>query len=251
MLFCSLPSSRGFGSFYYQNLSVRSSSDPDSQGFPDLQIDQMPRLRQVLKGVKVQEGRSGRTSRPRLPITPMILRKLKNVWLDGPQSFNNTMLWAASTTTFFAFCRSGEITVESEAKYDPAVHLSYADVAVDNATKPSTISIMMKASKTDQLRKGLKAFIGSTGNDLCPVTAVMSYLAMRGDRPGPLFQWHDQRPLSKTKFVEHVRLALMFANLPAHLYAGHSFRIGAATTAATAGIEDSTIQILGMWQSSS
>ena len=191
-----------------------------ARGFPDPQIDQMPRLRQALKGVKVQEGRLGRTSRPRLPITPMILHKLKNVWLDGSQSFNNTMLWAASTTTFFAFCRSNEITVEREAKYDPAVYLSYADIAVDNATNPSTISIMIKASKTDQSRKGFKTFIGSTGNDLCPVTALMSYLAMRGDRPGPLFQWHDQKPLSKIKFVEHVRLALMSANLPAHLYAG-------------------------------
>ena len=50
---------------------------------------------------------------------------------------------------------------------------------------------------------------------------------------------------------EDVRKALLSADLPAHLYAGCSFRIGAATTTATARIENSTIQTLGRWKSSS
>ena len=48
-----------------------------------------------------------------------------------------------------------------------------------------------------------------------------------------------------------MKLELLSANLPADKYAGHSFRIGVATTAASTGIEDSTIQTLGLWQSSS
>ena len=58
-------------------------------------------------------------------------------------------------------------------------------------------------------------------------------------------------PLSKSKFVDHVRDGLRKANLPAQDYAGHSFRIGAATTAAVMGLEDSAIQTLGKWESSS
>ena len=74
--------------------------------------------------------------------------------------------------------------------------------------------------------------MGRTNDDLCPVTALLSYLSHHGNVPGPLFHWDNHTPLLKQKFVEHVRRALLAANVPAHLYTGHSFRIGAATTAA-------------------
>ena len=155
------------------------------------------------------------------------------------------MLWAASLTTFFSFCRSGEVTVENEAGYDHNTHLSFSDLAVDNAASPSVISLNIKCSKTDQGRVGCQVILGKTGDDLCPIMALLDYLTRRGDKPGALFQWQDGTLLSKTQFVEAVRQALTEAHLPAQDYAGHSFRIGAATTAAMAGLEDSTIQTLG------
>jgi len=56
--------------------------------------------------------------------------------------------------------------------------------------------------------------------------------------------------LSKSKFVDHIHQALVAANIPAGLFTGHSFHIKAVTTAALAGIKDSTIQTLGCWKSS-
>lgn len=72
---------------------------------------------------------------------------------------------------------------------------------------------------------------------------------MRGFADSPLFQFKDQTPLTKDKFIQHVRAALSAAGYDPSHYAGHSFRIGAATTAAERGIEDSTIKALGRWKS--
>ena len=150
--------------------------------------------------------------------------KLRRVWLEGSPIFNNAMLWAASTTTFFHFCRSGKVTVQCESKFDPQTYLCFSDIAVDNALSPNTISIKLKHSKMDQFKKEVKLVMGRTNDDLCPVTALLPYLIHPGDAPGPLFQW-DNHTLSKSKFVNHIHPALLAANVPAHLYTGHSFHI--------------------------
>ena len=47
-----------------------------------------------------------------------------------------------------------------------------------------------------------------------------------------------------------VREALSSAGMDVLIYSGHSFRIGAATTALRAGISDANIKMLGRWESS-
>ena len=73
--------------------------------------------------------------------------------------------------------------------------------------------------------------------------------SLRGPTPGPFFRRQDSSPATKPWFVDQLREVLAAAGLPHLQYAGHSFRIGAATTAALAGVEDSTIQTLGRWHS--
>ena len=55
--------------------------------------------------------------------------------------------------------------------------------------------------------------------------------------------------MTKPRFITELRNILMVMGLPQDQFAGHSFRIGAATTAALAGVEDSTIKMLGRWHS--
>lgn len=108
---------------------------------------------------------------------------------------------------------------------------------------PTKMSLLLRCSKTDHVRQGVKVVIGKTGDDLCPVTALLQYLALRGNQQGPLFIRADGKPLTKSKFVTE-------AKLPAQDYAGRSFCSGAATTAEAAGLDDSIIQTLGRWKSS-
>ena len=68
---------------------------------------------------------------------------------------------------------------------------------------------------------------------------------------GPLFRWKDKRALTRDDLVKRLRQVLKEAGIDSSRYSGHSFRIGAATTAAAKGISDSTIQTLGRWASDS
>ena len=112
-------------------------------------IDHMPRFCQVLKEIKFQTAKLGKSTRLCLPITPSIFRELKYTWLSGNPSYGDLMLWAATVATFFTFCRSGEITVESEKQYDPKVHLSDSGIAADSSVSPNVISLNIKQSKTN------------------------------------------------------------------------------------------------------
>ena len=92
-------------------------------------------------------------------------------------------------------------------------------------------------------------YVGKTGNELCPVAAILAFLAVRGQDDSPLFKTKDGTPLSRQMLVTMVKNTLLKAGIDCSRYSGHSFRIGAATTALAKGIPESTIQTLGRWKS--
>ena len=169
------------------------------------------------------------------------MRQLRSRVLQiGPgleSGHDDLMLWAAIVTAFFGFFQTGEITVPPAVGFNPDRHLKWGDVCVNRQESPSLVRVHLSFSKCDQLGRGVDVFLGATGDKLCPVVAVTSYARRRGSAPGPFFRFADGRPLVKTAFV----------GLDSSRYAGHSFRIGAATTAASVGLE---IRALGRWNSS-
>ncbi len=216
-------------------------------GLGDPHISAMPQLEYVVKGAR--KNSAGRSARPRLPITPAILRMLKSVWEKNPDRFNASMLWAASCMCFFGFLRSGEVVAPSTRGFDPSVHLCYGDVKAEGATPPRFLEVRLKASKTDPFRRGVSIYLGVTSSEICPVAAILDFMVRRGPSAGLFFGFSDGRFLTRDRFVAQLRLALQAAGLDPQLYAGHSFRKGAATTAAACSLQDSLIKTLGRWES--
>ena len=204
-------------------------------------LENKPKLQLALKGCKRRKPPRACT---RLPITPYILREIKSTL---SKNFDDTMIWAAMCTGFFGFLRAGEFTVDGV--FDPSAHLSLQDFSVDSHTDPSVIRVTIKKSKTDQFGTGAYIFLARTNSDLCPVTALLNYLAARPPTDGPMFVFEDGSYLSRNKLVQSLNRSLIAAGIDPQYYKGHSFRIGAATTAATMGVQDSLIQKLGRWTS--
>ena len=206
------------------------------------------KLELLLRGVR----RSKPTNpNARLPITPLILRKVYTILARDPNDEDNIMFWAACCLGFSAFLRSGEFTVKSSKAFDPSRDMSPDDIAVDSTEAPTRMYVRIKASKTDQMRQGVTLVVGGTGNDLCPIAAMLPYLVIRGREEGPLFRWKGKNAVTREDLVDRLRYVLKEAGIDCSRYSGHSFRIGAATTAAARGISDSTIQTLGRWASDS
>lgn len=205
------------------------------------------RLELVLKGINRVKPRQ---SCPRLPVTPTILEVIRQALLQNP-GFNSTMLWAACCMGFFGFMRSGEFTVPSAAQFDPKRHLTTADLTLDSPSNPSTVAVTLRFSKTDQFGRGTIIYLGRTGRRICPVEAIHRYLAVRPpSNIEPLFITDKGRPLTKLFFMEQITGALTRSGIDSSRFKGHSFRIGAATTAAACGLSEDLIKTLGRWSSS-
>ena len=115
------------------------------------------------------------------------------------------------------------------------------------------MKIRIKGSKTDQTRIGVDLYVGKTDNAICPVAAVLAYmyLALRGQTDGLLFILGDGRPLTRELLVQKLRATLSQAGVDCTRFSGHSFRIGAATTAMERGVSETTVQTLRRWANDS
>ena len=207
-----------------------------------------PRLDYVLKGIRRSKATTCQ-SKERLPITFPIMIRLHTVFSKHSGNYRDVMIWAACCLAYFGLLRVSEFTVSSPDHYDPSADLLLSDVALDNHSSPSLIQITIKQSKGDQFKKGAQIYLGKTTHAICPVHALVHYLARRGSTPGPLFLFSDKKWLTRGTFSTALNSALEELQMDPSKYNTHSFRIGAATSAKQAGVSDSHLKALGRWKS--
>jgi len=205
------------------------------RGFEDPTKDELLHL--LCTGIKRSQGVSPNT---RLPITIDVLQTLKSQ-LSLNLSFSpleKRLLWAAFTLAFYGFLRASEFA-------SPNFTWRHIQLAGDHYT------ILIEQSKTDPFRQGHIITIHASGTSTCPVRALQLYISailpLQDDTP--VFQGGRFSPLDRQHLTDTIRHLLLETSYSHYQYSSHSFRSGAATTAAAAGIPDWLIKKLGRWSS--
>lgn len=118
-------------------------------------------------------------------------------------------------------------------------------------TQPSKLELTFRSFKGNYNIRPVILAIQAKEQELstCPVNALYQYIQLRGVLPGPLFIFPGGIPVSYQHFSSCLRNSLIWAGFQPTQYTSHSFRIGAASTAAASGVPDEEIQHMGKWKS--
>ena len=109
-------------------------------------------------------------------------------------------LAASDSLAFFA-----RVNLRCHAAFDPHRHLSPADIAVDSVEAPTFVRLRLEESKEEPFCNGVAVVIGRAEADICPVNALLAYVARRGMEKGPIFVFGDGSALSRQALVDHVK----------------------------------------------
>ncbi|XP_077870385.1 uncharacterized protein LOC102807950 [Saccoglossus kowalevskii] len=194
-----------------------------------------------MQGIKRHHGVPKRV---KLPITIALMRILKDTVANHPTICNHdkAILWSAFTLAFFGFLRVSEFVAPASTTFDPQCTLLTTDITCN-----TDLVIALKASKTNPFRRGCNIIIAPSQSSVCAVQAYQAYKALHSSVAHlPAFQFANSTFLMRQAVSNHIQDLLTRASVPdVNCYTTHSFRSGAATTAADANLPDWLIKALG------
>lgn len=215
-------------------------------GYQDPTADNY-QLTLVRKGI--QRSHAKGTKHTRKPITIDILRRMVQQLYHNNHlhTRDKHMIAAAFTLAFFGFLRISELTVPSHKTFDPRCHPSLASIRWHKRH----YTFRIRTSKTDQLFGGHTVTIPQIKGGCCPFSTMAKYWRHQTAPPTtkPLFTFANGTPLTRHSCLRHITYCLKREGYDPTKYNTHSFRIGAATSAAKAGLSNERIKSLGRWKS--
>ena len=211
-------------------------------------LDYCAKLSYIIKAVRRRQSLLDEESRNREPITFKVLYAMCQLLRAG--AFNShTDCVRFKCHSFVFFLRWAEFTIRNYSDHGSNI-VRIQDIVFSSNTESYTL--FLRGSKTVSFRQGVPILICSN-HVLCPVSSMRNFIARRlrqgASQNSPLFQDYDNSILTRFRCISYLRHLLVRMGLDEKSYGGHSFRIGAATAAGAAGIEDHMIQTLGRWSS--
>jgi hypothetical protein len=130
------------------------------------------RLNMIMRSVKRIQGEHN--PKQRLPFTFHVLQRTCNSLRSGVFStFTDCMLETVCTVAFCFFLRCGEFTIWQN--FDPTTNLCVTDVEIFY----SYADLPLQASKSDPFRKGITIQLHISNHNICPLSVIKTYLAVR------------------------------------------------------------------------
>ena len=158
-------------------------------------------------------------------------------------SYETQLYTAVFCAAFFGFFRVSELVQSKPGQEGIALR----DVTIQ---KDKLVTFTLRHSKGDRAQLGVSIKLSAIPqHPLCPVRAMENYLGVRPQGAASAFVHFDHSNLTRFQFQAVLKKALDHSGHDASNYSSHSFRIGAATTAAANGISQEVIQSLGRWGS--
>uniref|UniRef100_A0ABM5GIP4 Uncharacterized protein isoform X2 n=1 Tax=Pogona vitticeps TaxID=103695 RepID=A0ABM5GIP4_9SAUR len=201
------------------------------------------RIKKMIEGWSRERGK--RTD-DRTPISPALLSRLCDGWgRICTDRYEESLFRAAALLAFFGAMRISELVALGKKDVSRKA-LQLDDVTVWD----DQVKVRLRSSKTDQYGFGCMVILGQCSLvSICPVRAIREFGILRGTEKGYFFQHKDGKPLTKYQFWSLTDRALKNIGIGNMRFGTHSFRIGAASTAALLGYDAGKIKRLGRWSS--
>ena len=193
-------------------------------------ITQTPDFLNYLSGLQ-RVMHNDRNPKAKLPITKEIIEKISN--LVKKEDIHQVEFMVIASLCFYGFLRLSE-----------CISLKFNQIILDEKER---MVITLEKSKTNQTGKKEIIYIHKTNTSYSPFLWYSIYQNIKQPSiDGMLFSF------TQSQFRYQLKSLLAFVVPRENLdkYASHSFRKGAAYTAALKGVQDSQIKAMGRWKSS-